>query len=239
VPATLACLHHLEASFLGTARAPFEAAGLRLDERRLARGDALPALDEVDGILTLGGAQSARDADGDAVLGAERALLAEAVAAEVPVLGVCLGAQLLASALGGQVVKDARRTVAWRELHHLPAGADDPLVGALSEPVPALHWNEDVFSLPPGAVELLGQAGEGVEAFRAGTCAWGVQFHPDVDAPALDGWYAAYGAWLAEAGSSEREARAADARHFPAHLAAAERLFAAFASVVRERAVGG
>lgn len=228
----VACLHHLDQPFLGTAEAPLRAAGLALDERRLAHGDPLPGLDAVDGLISFGGSQSARDADGDPQLGAELALLRDAVAAGVPVLGVCLGAQLLARALGAEVRRSPRRTVAWLELEPLPAAAQDPLASELPVPLPVLHWNEDVFDLPPGATELLTRAGDGVEAFRAGRSAWGVQFHPEVDAQALDGWYARYGGWLGEAGLSEAEARAADARYLPGQTVLGAQLFGAFARVV-------
>ena len=123
----------------------------------------------------------------------------------------------------------------WREL--TSQDPDDPLFGAHAT-VPALHWNEDVFTLPPGAVEVLrGPEPEGVEAFRFGACAWGTQFHPEVDAAALDGWYARYGDWLGQAGVDERGARELDARWLDRQAEFAESLFAAFAAqVVRPRA---
>ena len=92
-----------------------------------------------------------------------------------------------------------------------------------------------MFELPPGAVELLGPRVEGVEAFRAGASAYGLQFHPEVDAGVLEGWYADYGDWLAEAGVAERDARAADAAHRRAQADIAHRLFTAFAGIVTER----
>ena len=233
--ATLACVHHLEQPFLGLAEAPLRRAGVTIDERHLARGDALPALEEVAGIISFGGSQSVLDVERDPVLQAEAALLRDAVAAGVPVLGVCLGGQLLAHALGAPVRRAPRRTVAWVELAALPAAAEDPLFAPLGSPVAALHWNEDVFALPPGATELLAGASPGVAAFRAGERAWGVQFHPEVDGPALDGWYARYATWLHEAGVAEADARAADARHLPGQARTAELLFGGFARLVAAR----
>jgi GMP synthase (glutamine-hydrolysing) len=236
--ATLACVHHLEQPFLGNAEAPLRRSGVTIDERHLTRGDALPALAEVDGIISFGGGQSVLDVEHDPALRAEARLLRDAVTAGVPVLGVCLGGQLLAHALGARVQRAPRRTVAWLELAALPAAAGDPLFSALGSPVAALHWNEDVFALPPGATELLTGAPAGVAAFRAGERAWGIQFHPEVDGPALDGWYARYGSWLGEAGVSEAVARVADARHLPGQRETADRLFGGFARVVQQSAAG-
>jgi GMP synthase (glutamine-hydrolysing) len=150
----------------------------------------------------------------------------------VPVLGICLGGQLLAHALGAHVVRAPRRTVAWVEVEATEQSDGDPIARALGSPVRGLHWNEDYFDAPPGAVELLTRHGDGVTAFRAGDSAWGVQFHPEADAAALEGWYRRYGGWLAEAGVTEAQARAADAEHLPGQAERAERLFGAFGRVV-------
>ena len=232
---TVACLHHLTQPFLGRAEAPLRAAGLTIAEYEVARGDTLPDLDEIDGLISFGGAQSAVDPDAEPALAAEADLLAHAVARGVPVLGLCLGAQLLARALGAPVRRARSRTVAWLQLEHLPGANGDPLLRALPPLVPALHWNEDVFDLPPGAVELLGPRVDGVEAFRAGPSAYGLQFHPEVDSSVLERWYADYGHWLGQAGVTERAARAADAAHEGAQADIADRLFTAFARIVGDR----
>jgi GMP synthase (glutamine-hydrolysing) len=228
----IAVLHHLEKPFLGHAGAVLEAAGVVLDERDVRRGDALPDLAEVDGILSLGGEQSLLDIDDEPGLGAEAALLRAAVQRELPVLGVCLGGQLLAHALGGAVRRRPRRLVAWVALEALPAAREDPLLGALPEGAAGLHFNEDGVELPPGAIELLRGPGHGAEAFRVGTRAWGVQFHAEVDPQALDGWYRDWPHALEEAGVTETDTRAADARHLPGQRALSESLFGGFARVV-------
>ena len=99
----------------------------------------------------------------------------------------------------------------------------------------ALHWNEDAIEPPPGAIELLERGGLGCAAFRIGS-AWGVQFHPDVDGPTLDGWYRDYGSWLAAAGVDPAAAREDDARHLPGQAATAQALFGGFAELTRARA---
>jgi GMP synthase (glutamine-hydrolysing) len=231
----IACLHHLEMPFTGHAGVAMRAAGAELDERRLRDGDPLPALDEVDAIVSFGGEQSV--VDGADALAAEAELLREAVAREMPVLGVCLGAQLLAHALGGSVRRLPRRMVAWPPLEPLPAADGDPLLGALPRGAVGLHWNEDGFEPPPAAVELLRRPNGTCEAFRFGPCAWGVQFHAEVDEPALEGWYRAWGAAaLPQAAVAEADARAADAVHLPAQRALSEALFGGFARVAAAQA---
>ncbi|MEA2271803.1 MAG: hypothetical protein QOI98_511 [Solirubrobacteraceae bacterium] len=226
----LAVLHHLERPFTGYAGEALAAADLELVERDLRHGDPLPSLDEVDGILSFGGDQSVRELDRYPYLVDEVALLREAVERELPVLGVCLGSQLLAHAMGGEVTRLPQRVVAWEEVERLPAGEGDPVVGALPSPFRALHWNEDSFSVPPGAVELLTRSGPGGEAFRCGTSAWGVQFHCEADPVALETWYGEVK--LAAAGIDEAGARAADERHMPSQRKVAHALFGGFASVV-------
>jgi GMP synthase-like glutamine amidotransferase len=233
----VACLHNLDRAFTGHAGRMIRAAGVELDERHLRDGEALPRLDEVDGVLALGGDQSVLDIDRDPMLAAEAALLHEAVRRGVPVLGVCLGAQLLAHALGGTVRRLPRRMVTWAPIEPLPAAAGDPVLGSLPDGALALHWNEDGFEPPRGAVELLGRVGAGAEAFRYGDRAWGVQFHPEVDADALEGWYVDATTELDEAGVTEHAARAADAVHLPRQAALSEALFGGFARVVAARAV--
>jgi GMP synthase-like glutamine amidotransferase len=228
-------LHHLDRAFLGGAAGPLRAAGLDLDERDLRRGDPLPEPGEADAILSLGGDQSVRDIDEYDYLRAEAELLREEAKRGTPILGVCLGGQLLAYALGGSVERLRRRIVAWAPVEKLPGAEGDPVIGSLPSPVRALHWNEDGFTYPPGAVELLSRAApEGGEAFRWGQSAWGIQFHPEADADALEGWYSDVD-WLAEAGVEEEAARAADRVHLPGQRATAEGIFGGFARYVATR----
>ena len=236
---TVTVLHHLESPFLGHAGRALEAAGVATDERDLLGGDRLPGPSEVDGILSLGGEQSARELDRHPYLRTELELLRAAVAIDLPVLGVCLGGQLLAKALGGDVRRMPRRMVGWERLRPLAAAREDALFAGLPAATSALHWNEDCFSLPPNAVELAAPAGPGCEAFRHGRSAWGIQFHPEVDAGVLETWYRLEAGWLEQAGVEEAQARAADARHLPAQADVGAAIFGAFATLVRERVSAG
>ncbi len=227
----IAVIHHLERSFLGHAGPALRSAGAELDERRVREGDPLPELGEVDGIVSLGGEQNALDP----ALAAEAELLREAVARGVPVLGVCLGAQLLAHALGGTVRTLERRHLDWIELHALPAAAGDPVLGALPPGAHGVHWNEDGFDLPPGAVELLRSPAGSGEGFRAGERAWGVQFHPELDEESIGHWYVDWHTALGAAGVTEAAAREADREHLPGQAALSAAIFGGFARVVAAR----
>jgi GMP synthase (glutamine-hydrolysing) len=232
----IAIVHHLERAFVGHAEAPLREGGATLREIDRRRGGVLPALAEIDGVVSLGGEQSVLDVDRDALLAEERAWLHAAVARGVPVLGVCLGAQLLAAALGGAVHPLARCNLAWKPMELTPEGAGDPLVGGLEAPV-ALLWNHDAIVAPPDAVELLRASGEGCVAFRHGTRAWGLQFHPEVTPAALADWWARWGrAQLAESGADETAARAADDRHLGGQAALSAAVFGRFAAVVSHAA---
>jgi GMP synthase-like glutamine amidotransferase len=232
--ARLYVLHHLDRTFLGGAAQPLRDSGLEVVERDLKRGDPLPKPGEADAILSLGGDQSVRDIDEYAYMQAEAELLRDEAERGTPILGVCLGGQLLAHALGGSVDRLPQRIVKWAPVGKLPAAEGDPVVGPLPDPVFALHWNEDGFTVPPGAVELLSRAADAGEAFRWGEHVWGIQFHPEADADALEGWYSDVD-WLAEAGVEEEAAREADRVHLPGQRATAEGIFGGFASYVVTR----
>jgi GMP synthase (glutamine-hydrolysing) len=178
------------------------ASGLTLDVRDVEGGDPLPSgLDGFGGLLVLGGGMSASD-DGRAPwLPAVRALLAGAVAHDVPTLAVCLGAQLLAVALGGRVGSNPDGPEFGAQLVAKRANsATDPLFRDLPITPDVIQWHYDaVLELPPSAALLASSPTCEVQAFRAGRVAWGIQFHIETtpslvrqwaaeDAAALDGY---------------------------------------------------
>jgi GMP synthase (glutamine-hydrolysing) len=182
------------------------------------------------GIVPLGGSMHAWDEEGVPYLARERELLADAVADGVPVLGICLGGQLLARTLGAEVRPAAQAETGWLEIEATPEAADDALLGHLGAPVGIYQWHVDVFDLPEGAVRLARSERAPNQAFRFGDRHWGLQFHPEVDAPLLDGWLQNYAGATEQAGIDRAEleaAVAAGSRSFT------EPLFAAFCDVCR------
>lgn len=168
-------------------------AGCTLDVRHPYRGDELPSsLADHDGFVVLGGQMGAQDDAAFGWLTRTKDLLREAVRDEVPTWGICLGHQLLAVALGGQISRSPVAPFAGVQPVELTAAAlTDPLLGALGADAVAVHWNNDVVTEVPDGAVVLSQTGSDVQSLRIGAVAWGVQFHPEVDEIILAPWAAA------------------------------------------------
>lgn len=165
-------------------------AGCSLEVCRPYLGDALPALTSYDGVLVLGGEMGANDDDAHPWLAPLKDGIRDAVAAGTPLLGICLGHQLLAVALGGVVQRNPRgQTVGLQPVGWTEEAALDDWVGGRTGDERAIHWNNDVVvTLPEGAVALARTPDGEVQAARFGPRAWGVQAHPEADAGIIRRW---------------------------------------------------
>lgn len=188
----LAVVQHEDGCPLGLLAGWWSDGGVEVAVHRPDRGERLPAVAEVDGLVVLGGSMSCTDDAAHGWLAGTRGLLREAVAEGVPTLGVCLGLQLLAVACGGRVAPNpGGKQLGVLPLGLTPAAADDPLLGAVAAGARALQWNDDVVVAPPPGAEVLAATPGGVpQALRVGAAAWGVQFHPEVDVAIVAGWAA-------------------------------------------------
>jgi GMP synthase (glutamine-hydrolysing) len=114
----------------------------------------------------------------------ERVLLTRLLAEQFPMLGICLGAQLLAATAGARVYQRSYPEIGWIEVE---TQAHDPLLIGIDSPFITMQWHDYSFELPPGAVRVAARD-DGEQVFRAGLCAWGVQFHPEVDPELAEKW---------------------------------------------------
>jgi GMP synthase-like glutamine amidotransferase len=222
---------HLSDREVGIVRESLQAAGCEVIERNPADAEALPSAGEVAGIVTLGGRQSATRVAEDPFLGAEVELLQDALERRVPMLGMCLGAQLLAVAAGGRVSHSGAMNAGWPHMTLLGAAGDDPLFGAFPTRLPVLKWHEDIIELPAHATELATTPGPGAALFRVGSSAWGSQAHLELTEPMLlEGWTIDPSdiAEIEAAGHRIEEFRAASRDHLVAQMAAARPMFTAF-----------
>jgi GMP synthase (glutamine-hydrolysing) len=169
----------------------FVSAGLELDIRRGHRGDDIPAdLGNHAGLVVLGGEMGANDDDKHRWLGPTKTLIAATVEAGRPFLGICLGHQLAAVALGGEVIANpAGRALGLTPVALTREGATDEILSAVLAGSTSIQWNNDIVSqLPAGAVALAVAPDETVQAARFGPLGWGVQFHPEASADVFASW---------------------------------------------------
>jgi GMP synthase-like glutamine amidotransferase len=178
--------HDIPAGYLGEVLA---AAGVPVVSLPLYAGAMVPDGLDWSAVVSLGGRMGSYEERSYPFLAAEKRFLAGAVAADIPVLGICLGCQLLADALGGRVYRAERPEAGRLQLETTPAGRDDPVVSRMPRPV--LAWHQDTFDLPPGAA-VLARSDRFPHAFRLGP-ALGIQAHPEVSPRILADWIDAGG----------------------------------------------
>ncbi|HEV7845831.1 MAG TPA: type 1 glutamine amidotransferase [Thermoleophilaceae bacterium] len=147
-----------------------------------------PPPTDFDALMVFGGSMHVDQNDEHRWLGPEKVFLRDALSRGVPILGVCLGSQLLAEAAGATPHRSPEPEIGWYDIEITDAGAADPLLGPLAPSVELFEWHHYVAPLPPGAIELA-RTPACVQAFRIeGKPAWGLQFHAEVTSQGLNGW---------------------------------------------------
>ena len=165
----------------------FEERGISLDYADLYRPAApAPSIASYDGLISLGGPMSANDPL--PFLDLERQLIAQAIATRQPLLGICLGSQLIARALGADVHRSPVKEIGWFDVRFTPAASADPLFSSLAAPESIFHWHSDTWDLPPGATLLASSDACPNQAFRAGSLIYGFQFHLEVTPAMIADW---------------------------------------------------
>jgi len=180
----IAVLQHEPETGLGAFSGLLEEAGFDYDVLETTGATPLPDVADFDGAIALGGSLGAHEA---ALLEA-RQWIRNAVLRDTPFLGICLGGQLLATAVGGFVGRGSRPEVGVHDIFLTDAARRDPLFGGLPGRFPVLGWHEDVFTLPRRAIPLAGSIAYEHQAFRFGPSAYALQFHPEVRPDDLGRW---------------------------------------------------
>lgn len=184
-------------------------------------------------LVVLGGPIGVYETGAYPFLRGEREAIAARVRAGRPTLGVCLGAQLVAAALGADVVATGRTEIGYAPLTLTSQGRDSVL--APLDGVRVLHWHGDQFAIPEGAVRLAETPGFPNQAFRLGTGVLGLQFHLEADHTQIERWLVGHAHELASAGIDPNRIRADAAAHGPALAAAAREVFERWLDGVDER----
>ena len=138
------------------------------------------------GLIVMGGPQSANDPD----MSAEIHFIQQVLDEKYPVLGICLGAQLIAKALGAHVYRNHEKEIGWAPVHFTESAHNDSLLGGLESPSMFFHWHSETFTQPPGAELLAWSEKCRQQAFRYRDAVYGIQFHPEITPEMIVDWSA-------------------------------------------------
>jgi GMP synthase (glutamine-hydrolysing) len=204
----LMVFQHVAAEPLGTLHARIRARGHRIRFHNFQRHpDSQPNVDRYHGLVVLGGPMNVADQHRHPHLKTELLAIEAALRQDKPMLGICLGAQLLAHVLGAPVRRHVQHEIGWYDLLTTEHGRTDPVLSHLGERAPVFQWHGCTFDLPAGAVQLARTQTCEQQAFRFGNNAYGFQFHMEADGALIERWLRlpAYRNELAAAGIGQDE----------------------------------
>lgn len=208
-------LQHVATEPLGTIEDGLRARGVSAEYVRVYAGEPVPAsLNDAAGLVVMGGPMGVYERDELPFLTDEMRLIERALGDGKPVLGVCLGSQLLAAALGAAVRKGARKEIGWFTVSLTDEGRRDRLFENAAPSFTAYHWHGDVFDLPSGSVRLASSEQTANQAFRYGANAYGLLFHLEATPQIVGDMVAGFAGELEE----ERIEAGAILNGAPAHL---------------------
>jgi len=186
-------IKHIAIEGPDTLGAYFASRGFAAQEVDLSRGERLPeSLDNIEAVICLGGPMNVYQEDAYPFLRQEDVFIKKALQQELPFLGICLGSQLLAKACGAKVGKSPVKEVGWFPVTITPDGRQDPLFRNTDGPLEVFQWHEDMFQVPTQGRLLAASPGCPHQAFRVGKNAYGLQFHIEVSACAIEAWIREY-----------------------------------------------
>lgn len=188
------CIEQVASEHLDMLAEPLASGGLQIETLKVHRGESVPeTIGEDCGLIVLGGPMNVDDVEAHPHLEDQVALIRRAVADDRPVLGICLGAQLLAKALGASVYRASTSEVGWGEVELTEEGLSDRIFNGLPNPLPVFQWHVDTFDLPSGAVRLATSKECANQSFRYGRRTYGFQFHCEVGEEMASEWLDEYG----------------------------------------------
>jgi GMP synthase (glutamine-hydrolysing) len=229
-------LQHVGPETPGTIGEALTGRGHDLRTVRIHEGEAVPdTLGDAAALVVMGGPMGVYETDEHPHLGDEVRLIEEALRKGRPVLGVCLGSQLLAAALGARVESAEKKEIGWHEVTLTEEASEDPLWSGIDSPFMGFHWHGDVFELPEGAARLAESEMTDTQAFRYGKSNYGILFHMEVTPEIVRGMTQAFAGELAEEGLSGDQIRRQADEHLPGLRAVGRRVFDRWAGLTSEK----
>ncbi|MFA6282068.1 MAG: type 1 glutamine amidotransferase [Candidatus Omnitrophota bacterium] len=182
-------IKHARTEGPGTLGEFFKATSWEIRVTELWNKALLPRINDCEAIISLGGPMNVYETEKYSFLKKEEEFLIKALEKNIPILGICLGAQLLAKASGAKVIKAKHKEIGWYEVKLTTEGKQDPLFRNMVKNLEVFQWHEDSFGVPKQA-ELLATSGTCKnQAIRVGKNAWGLQYHPEMTAEMINCWF--------------------------------------------------
>ncbi len=228
-------LQHHPVENLGNIADALEGAALAWQYVRIFDGQSVPQnMKGAGGLIVMGGPMGVYQTDRYPFLRDEMALIHDAIADNRPVLGVCLGAQIVAAALGAKVERNpAGKEIGWHPITLAAAAKDDRLMRGLPASLTPFHWHGDIFELPAGAVSLASSEKTPCQAFRHGDKTYAFQFHFEVTGESIRAMADAFSKELMRENISADEMIAREAELMPALERTADTVFSRWAAPIQ------
>lgn len=232
--AKIIVLQHHPAENLGVIAEALEGAALAWQYVRVHAGQPIPKeLRGAGGLIVLGGPQTVYQLDRYPYLREVIRLIEDALKADKPILGICLGSQLLAATLGAKVYRAGEREIGWYPVRPSAAARDDRLMRGLPGEFVAAHWHSDVFDLPDGASALASSERTAVQAYRYRDNAYGLLFHAEMTAEILSALVGEFGDGLTRVGVDGAAMLTDSPRYFPRLNQIGETIFSRWARPIQ------
>jgi GMP synthase (glutamine-hydrolysing) len=232
--AKILVLQHHPAENLGAIADALEGAALAWQYVRVFDGHPIPKdVKGLGGLIVLGGPQTVYQLDRYPYLRDEMVLIESALKADKPILGVCLGSQLLAATLSAEVRRGEQREIGWFPVRLSEAAKDDPLMRGLPAEFVAAHWHSDVFDLPKDAINLAASMRTPVQAYRYGAKAYGLLFHAEMTREILSALVTEFGEGLKRVGIDGDAIVVEAEQHLPALAKIGDTIFGRWAAPIQ------
>jgi GMP synthase-like glutamine amidotransferase len=232
-------IKHIDCEGPGVLGDVFASHGVDVTLAHPYRAEPLPSVAGHDFLVVLGGPMGVYERGRYAFIDAEAELVRQAVSRDIPTLGICLGSQIIAHALGGHVTRHSVKEIGAMTVTLTPDGLADPLFHGLDPLLPVFQWHGDTFSLPAGAVRLAASSVTPNQAFRYGRRTYGVQFHLEVTLEMVTAWLAEYAAEVANERLDPEVVGQAAAAESKRWAEVSDTVFSRFVALAREGATDG